>query len=402
LKTLHLFTQKFPYFGGETFLEGELPFLVQAFDKVYIYPRESGDSYYAELPESVVVQNAVTPNPVQIRNLVKKHWRWMLKWILNEFVFAPHRFQSLRDFRFQWNRFVGLIQESVALNNVLHTNDTGVYYSYWFNEWATVLAMCREQGLKGKLVARMHGYDYDERQNSRGYFAFRRTELKAFNSVHQISQYGLNHVKKQYPWYDKFLLNRLGVNDNGLSQSGDDTDPYYLVSCSNFVPLKRISLIIETLSALKVPFEWTHFGSGEGMEAMQQLAASKLPAGSYRFMGYVPNAEILTYYREQKVDAFINMSELEGIPMSMMEAIASGIPVIGCNVCGVPEIVTEETGLLLPALSAPGQTGILVTEFLNTKSRNRNFRQGVKTYGKQFYQAETNYSAFVQNQLCAE
>jgi colanic acid/amylovoran biosynthesis glycosyltransferase len=138
------------------------------------------------------------------------------------------------------------------------------------------------------------------------------------------------------------------------------------------------------------------------MEAMQQLAASKLPAGSYRFMGYVPNAEILTYYREQKVDALINMSELEGIPMSMMEAVASGIPVIGCNVCGVPEIVTEETGLLLPALSAPGQTGILVTEFLNTKSRNRNFREGVKTYGKQFYQAETNYSAFVQNQLCAE
>jgi hypothetical protein len=66
LKTLHLFTQKFPYYGGETFLEGELPFLLQAYDKVYIYPREKGDRFYAELPEQVVVQNGVVPETVHI------------------------------------------------------------------------------------------------------------------------------------------------------------------------------------------------------------------------------------------------------------------------------------------------------------------------------------------------
>ena len=391
---LVLFTNKFPYLGGESFLEGELPFLLQAFDKVHIYPREIGDCFYADMPENVVVQKPIVPNPVKIRSLVKNHWRWMLKWLFSELIWAPHRLQFLIDFHFQWNRFVGLVQESVALNNVLHTNDSGVYYSYWFNEWATLLAMCREQGLKGKLVARMHGYDYDEKQNSRGYFAFRRSELKAFDSVHQISQYGLNHVKKQYPWYDKFHLNRLGVNDNGLSQCGDDTDPYYLVSCSNFVPLKRISLIIETLSALKVPFEWIHFGSGEGMEAMQQLAASKLPAGSYRFMGYVPNTEILTYYREQKVDAFINMSELEGIPMSMMEAISSGIPLIGCNVCGLPEIVTEATGILLEEDSTFNEKVQMVENFLIHACRRKENRQTAKKYFISFFDINKNITHF--------
>ncbi len=376
--------------------------MVKAFDKINIYPRETGNSFYAPLPDNVRVQCPIVAEPLQIREIVKKHWRWMMKWIIHECVFAPHRLQFLRDFRFQWNRFVGLVQESVALKKVLHDHESGVYYSYWFNEWATTLAMCREQGLKGKLVARMHGFDFDEKQNGRGYFPFRRSELKLFDSVHQISEYGLNHVKMQYPWYGHLYLNRLGVNDNGFSQCGANADPYYLVSCSNFVPLKRISLIIETLSALKLPFEWTHFGSGEGIEAMQQLAESKLPAGSYRFMGYVPNAEILKYYREQKVNAFINMSELEGIPMSMMEAIASGIPVIGCNVCGVPEIVTEQTGLLLPAVPEPKKTAIQITEFFSNKSRNLSFRQGVIAFGKQFYQAESNYSKFIQTELCVE
>jgi glycosyltransferase involved in cell wall biosynthesis len=96
------------------------------------------------------------------------------------------------------------------------------------------------------------------------------------------------------------------------------------------------------------------------------------------------------------------VSIYEGIPYSMMEAIASGIPIIGCNVCGVPEIVTEQTGLLLPAVPEPKKTAIQITEFLSNKSRNLSFRQGVIAFGKQFYQAESNYSKFIQTELCLE
>ncbi|MBM3921215.1 MAG: glycosyltransferase [Sphingomonadales bacterium] len=402
MKALHLFTQKFPYYGGETFLEGELPFLLQAYDKVYIYPREKGDRFYAELPERVVVQNEVVSEPIQIRNLLKKNWIWMLKWLLSEIIRAPHRFRFLKEFSYNWNRWVGLIREASALHTVLKQSDSGIYYSYWFNEWATAMAICREQGLQGRMVARMHGYDFDEKQNGRGYFPFRRSELKAFDGVHQISRYGLNHVQRQYPWYKKFNLNRLGVQDNGMTRSGEGTNPFYIVSCSNFVSLKRIPLLIETLGELKNPFKWVHFGAGAGEKEVKELAERLLPVDSFQFMGYVPNAAVLKYYREQKVDAFINMSELEGIPMSMMEAIASGIPIIGCDVCGVPEIVTEETGLLLPSAEKPGQIARKITEFLTSQSRNLAFRQGVKAFWKQHFNAEINYNTFVQHLTCAE
>lgn len=397
-----LFTNKFPYQGGETFLEGELPFLLQVFDKVIIYPRESGDRFYAELPERVVVQKGIVSEPIQIRNLLKKNWIWMLKWLLTELIRAPHRFRFLKEFSYNWNRWVGLIREASALHTVLKQSDSCIYYSYWFNEWATVMAICREQGLQGRMVARMHGYDFDEKQNGRGYFPFRRSELKAFDTVHQISRYGLNHVQRQYPWYKKFNLNRLGAQDNGMTRSGEDTDPYYIVSCSNFVSLKRIPLLIETLGELKIPFKWVYFGAGAGEKEVQELAERLLPVGSFQFMGYVPNAAVLKYYREQKVDAFINMSELEGIPMSMMEAIASGIPIIGCDVCGVPEIVTDETGLLLPAAEKTGQMARKITEFLTSQSRNQDLRQGVKAFWKQHFNAESNYNTFVQHLACVE
>jgi glycosyltransferase involved in cell wall biosynthesis len=396
LKTLYLFTQKFPYIGGETFLEGELPYLAKAFERVLIYPREYGQDYYAALPTNVSVMKPIaTPGSLRIRSLVATHWKWILGWVVAELWHAPHRFQFIRDFRFQWNRMLGMVKESVGLKQELLEQAEGVYYSYWFNEWATLLAMCREQGLKGKLVARMHGYDFDEKQNGRGYFPFRRLELAAFDAVHQISGYGLRHVHSQYPRYTHFNLNRLGVSDNGMANCGKETEPYRLVSCSNFVALKRIPLLIETLSLMKIPFIWVHFGSGAGMEEAKALAARVLPEGSYHFKGFVPNQQVLQYYREQTVDAFINMSELEGIPVSLMEAIASGIPVIGCNVCGVPEIVGEETGLLLPSEVKPETAAIAIGLFLKEKSRDLNFRKQVFQFWSENYSAEVNYRSFV-------
>jgi glycosyltransferase involved in cell wall biosynthesis len=396
LKTLYLFTQKFPYIGGETFLEGELPYLAKAFERVLIYPREYGQDYYAALPTNVSVMKPIaTPGSLRIRSLVATHWKWILGWVVAELWHAPHRFQFIRDFRFQWNRMLGLVKESVGLKQELLEQAEGIYYSYWFNEWATLLAMCREQGLKGKMVARMHGYDFDEKQNGRGYFPFRRSELAAFDAVHQISEYGLRHVQDQFPGYTRFYLNRLGVSDNGMANCGKETEPYRLVSCSNFVALKRIPLLIETLSLMKIPFIWVHFGSGAGMEEAKALAARLLPEGSYHFKGFVPNQQVLQYYREQPVDAFINMSELEGIPVSLMEAIASGIPVIGCNVCGVPEIVGEETGLLLPAdVNAEGATG-LISQFLKEKTRNTAFRKQVKSGYEKCFSGDDNYPKFI-------
>ena len=47
------------------------------------------------------------------------------------------------------------------------------------------------------------------------------------------------------------------------------------------------------------------------------------------------------------IDALINVSESEGLPFSMMEAISFGIPVIGTNVGGVKEIINNDTGILL-------------------------------------------------------
>ena len=68
---------------------------------------------------------------------------------------------------------------------------------------------------------------------------------------------------------------------------------------------------------------------------------------SVKLLGKVNNNDILNFYSITPVNLFINLSESEGIPVSIMEAISFSIPIIATDVGGVSEIVTEETDCYL-------------------------------------------------------
>ena len=398
-KKLYLFTQKFPFKGGETFLESEIAHLASAFHKIVIYPCEGGQEYYAMLPGNVEVKHIEFQSLVRIRKIVVSHFRILAEYYTRALFFSPNRWKYLTQFQFNLNRILGMFSRAAILHKQLTDNNSvAVYYSYWFNDWASMLAICRRKGIKGKFIVRAHGYDYDELQNGRGYFPFRESEMKQFDQIVQISDYGFSKMQRQYPNAKNIFIQKLGVKDNGLNPIADEGMRYRIVSCSNFVKLKRLPLLIEILSQLDLDFEWVHFGWGEGADEIVKLAGQKLNPGTFEFRGFTPNAEILRYYRENPVDLVVNVSELEGIPVSLMEAIASGIPIVGCNVCGVPELVCGETGMLLSANPEPEVT-VLLKQFLTERSRNTEFRKGIKAFWSSHFNADKNYDTFIERVL---
>ncbi len=60
--------------------------------------------------------------------------------------------------------------------------------------------------------------------------------------------------------------------------------------------------------------------------------------------GHTANTDVLRYYDTHRIDAFVNLSTTEGVPVSIMEAIARDIPIVATRVGGTPEIVGEEHG----------------------------------------------------------
>ena len=66
------------------------------------------------------------------------------------------------------------------------------------------------------------------------------------------------------------------------------------------------------------------------------------------FAGALSQEEVFSFYRCNHVDLFVNVSEAEGIPISIMEALSFGIPCVATRVGGNPEIVHHgENGYLI-------------------------------------------------------
>ena len=71
-----------------------------------------------------------------------------------------------------------------------------------------------------------------------------------------------------------------------------------------------------------------------------------------RFAGHVEESELERLYRES--DLFVAPSLYESFGLVYLEAMSRGLPVIGCRVAAIPEVVAHgETGLLVPPGDAP-------------------------------------------------
>lgn len=109
-----------------------------------------------------------------------------------------------------------------------------------------------------------------------------------------------------------------------------------------------------------------HVGVGPLEDDLRRLAGSlRLPVAFTGLRSDVP--EILPAF-----DVFCLSSVHEGLPISMLEAMAAGLPVVVTRVGGMPEVVTEgQEGLLVPPSSVAALTAALARLIADPELRDR-------------------------------
>ena len=100
--------------------------------------------------------------------------------------------------------------------------------------------------------------------------------------------------------------------------------------------------------------------------------------------------EIFEFYKETPIDLFISLSEAEGVPVSMMEAISFGIPILSTDVGGCREIVMEETGILIPLQTDMKDVARIISTFKDSNKNSTQFRNGVRTFWAEHFDVEMN------------
>ena len=126
-----------------------------------------------------------------------------------------------------------------------------------------------------------------------------------------------------------------------------------ILTVGRAVPAKGQALLIEAvaeLTARGVEARLVVVGDGPQLEELRALAARLGVADRVEFPGAVGQGEIRAHYA--RADVFAMASFAEGLPVVLMEAMATGLPVVASRITGVPELVQPgENGLLV----APGR-----------------------------------------------
>lgn len=120
-----------------------------------------------------------------------------------------------------------------------------------------------------------------------------------------------------------------------------------LMHVSNFRPAKNTQAVVAAFAKVLevVPSRLVLVGSGPDVEPLKRECERLGIAASVSFLGDITHVEALLAH----ADCVIQPSVHESFGMVLLEAMASGVPVVASTEGGIPEVVIEgETGLLAP------------------------------------------------------
>lgn len=403
MQRVYLLTNAFPFFPGEQFLEREILFWAEARDVQLIILPRTGCGSPRSLPPTIIVDKALA-KPLRLLEKV----RWVaaalascILWREARFLLGTHRFHP--SFYLEALRSAALVLGTAArLHRVVERLGEGIVYGYW-NDLATyAAAQLKRQGASWRIVSRAHRYDLYEDARPRSYMPLKRQFAGDIDRYFAIGEEGKQYLETRYACPPgRVLVSRLGVSiPEGMARCSD-AGSLCVVSVSSCTPVKRVDKIIEALGIAAehlrgVQVSWTHIGSGLLEPDLRALAQERLSAAQvdWRFTGHMSNAEVLTFFHDHPVDLFINASESEGIPVSIMEAMSFGIPAVAPDVGGVREVVDDTTGYLLKTIPSATEIAIAIIQaYDGAKAEPR--RKRAKASIVQKYCATQNYRSFI-------
>lgn len=125
-----------------------------------------------------------------------------------------------------------------------------------------------------------------------------------------------------------------------------------LFTAARLHPVKGLEYLLQAVASLegRLPdFQLLIAGDGPIRAELEAQARSLGLGGRVRFLGHVPDARRLL----PAFDLYVSSSLMEALGLSIMEALAAGVPVVATGVGGVLEMVTDgESALLVPPKDA--------------------------------------------------
>ncbi len=152
----------------------------------------------------------------------------------------------------------------------------------------------------------------------------------------------------------------LPVEPAGNLEGNPEGEPGYLLFVGRLRIRKGVEVLLEALRELRRRFPSAVLkiaGDGEHRERLERKVAELGLGPSVVFLGTCGAARVRTLL--EGAAALVVPSTYEGMPLVVLEAMEAGVPVVASRVSGIPEVVVEETGWLVPPEDPAALAGAL-------------------------------------------
>ena len=173
--------------------------------------------------------------------------------------------------------------------------------------------------------------------------------------------------------WDRLHIVHCGVDPGLFAEPHAGSNGADLMWVGRLAAVKGLPVLLEAVAQLKATnpaVRLTVVGDGPDRPMLEATARDLDVANCVDFVGYQSNAEVRR--RLSATDVFVMSSFAEGVPVVLMEAMASHLPVVATQIAGVAELVDDGvSGHLVPAGDAQGLVGKLTDLLADPSLRSR-------------------------------
>ncbi len=250
--------------------------------------------------------------------------------------------------------------------NILHIFSA----SYWSFMLGPAPAILIGKLLKRKVILNYHSGEADDHLTR-----WRRIVKPTIRLADEIvvpSEY-LKEIFARHGFSARVISNSIDLQRFAVPRNVSlSNGPLKILCTRNFEAHYRVDLVIEAFREIKNKMPdatLTLVGDGSQRGRLEQLV-QQYGLKDVRFAGPIANSEIHKFY--QNADLYMNASVVDNMPLSLLEAMASGLLVVSSGAGGIPYFIkNEHNGILVPCNNPMALANAAIEVYRNRERWNR-------------------------------
>ena len=390
------------------FMLTELHYAAKEFDRVVYITRElENDNSFLIQEKNVSVQEIKKTD--RLISLLKLPFLFLRKEIRHEVMQAVRHRSVPPKYVYHLGKELYCTQNlyhaaEPIVKSLIEQKEDIVVQATWFDVSAYAASRIKEKYPQAKTVSFAHSFEIDPAKSFYIGFVCDDYKLQKLDRVYFIAKEMVAIYKEALPKWINYDTDKMKVRYLGSVRyywpiaPEKDRKSFTICTCSGMTKVKRVQIVIRTLALWQGnKIHWVHLGGGPLMEQLQQLAKETLGKKqniTYEFTGKLENIEVHKYYRDHHIDLFLNVSESEGLPVSIMEAMSYGIPAMATDVGGTKEIVRKEEFLLPKDLTPKELIEKIEWFYALPQSKQMEYRSECRAIWENEFNAEKNATRY--------